>query len=926
LQRLGSQLLAAIERGDEVVVADRQRAAAVRFAYAAIRIESGATSWRSPRVIPFEGWLAGSAALLRRAGADIPRILGAEEERLLWNAAAAGLAADQPLLAAEQLAGGLQRAACLGADAGIGLARLRFEPEVEPRWLAQAAAEVERAAEAWNAAPRHRLVPLLVQAPTPAFAARVLLRGLTAIPAGIARLMERWRSDGADIEVEAPGPAPQAPLGEALDALPCAVSVVSAQDPAAELRLAAAQFAALLASRPRARVLFVVADLTTRQLEVERVLNEALQPSAALDADLPAEAYGFEGGRALDSYAEPAQCLAFLRLLVQPLAPPALQALVERASWLQPDLARRAALARQLAARLAEPLDAIRLEERLGADLAVDAAAAALQQKLAAARRVLGAGSAGAAHWAERFSAALVAAGWPGTGAADTGTQQVRARWAALIAEFAELDPVSERCDAVQATQMLAGMAARIAFAPAAGDAPVLVTSNLDPPVVRYDLIRVCGLTAARWPNAPVPDPYLPVALQWAAAIEDSSAPRLLARAQAQLAAWQSATPQLVLSWAALEDEAEQDPSPLLDSRAVNPAAPTPSLAPRSAQTPAAAAPLALQLRAAATVAFEYFDDDTGLEWPAVRALPQPSRTLDLQNRCAFRGYAEQRLGARQQDLAAPGFAARERGILMHSTLELLWRELRSSQVLVALDADAREALMRRCIAEAGMRLAGTAGTPVDPRTLEREAGRASRILLRLLAEEASRLPFTVHAVEHETEVELGGARMRMRIDRIDRVDDIDHINRPDPEAGAAGMDAGLVVLDYKTGRLRGLDWLGERPEAVQLMLYATALERTLPERVAALANVHLAERSRHFEGAAAAAGIVPGCDALPQWRSEIEHWARRIEALASDFLRADARVDPRPGACRHCHLTAACRRLELLDAAALARGEEDGH
>jgi hypothetical protein len=133
-------------------------------------------------------------------------------------------------------------------------------------------------------------------------------------------------------------------------------------------------------------------------------------------------------------------------------------------------------------------------------------------------------------------------------------------------------------------------------------------------------------------------------------------------------------------------------------------------------------------------------------------------------------------------------------------------------------------------------------------------------------------------------------------------------------------------VLDYKTGRRRGLEWLGERPEAVQLMLYATALERAAPERIVALANVHLADRSKHFEGVASTPGLVPGCAEVPQWRGELSHWAERVAALANEFLRADARVDPRRGACRHCHLTAACRRLEVLDAAALALGEDDGH
>jgi hypothetical protein len=177
---------------------------------------------------------------------------------------------------------------------------------------------------------------------------------------------------------------------------------------------------------------------------------------------------------------------------------------------------------------------------------------------------------------------------------------------------------------------------------------------------------------------------------------------------------------------------------------------------------------------------------------------------------------------------------------------------------------------------------------------LTRECARARRLIGRLCELERARTAFTVEATEAMAELSLGGARVRMRLDRIDAV---------------AG---GRVVLDYKSGRPLAPDWYGERPTYPQLLAYLAALG----SEVVALATVNLTAREVRFTGVAASADVLPKVKAIPavtgaalaDWRAQQLRWEALIERLIRAFLGGDARVDPAPGVCDYCHLTDLCR------------------
>jgi RecB family exonuclease len=272
--------------------------------------------------------------------------------------------------------------------------------------------------------------------------------------------------------------------------------------------------------------------------------------------------------------------------------------------------------------------------------------------------------------------------------------------------------------------------------------------------------------------------------------------------------------------------------------------------------------------------------------------------TLKAQSRCAFRGFAETRLRAEPLDLPVPGFNERERGELVHDSLQQIWQELRDSAGLARVLARPEElaqltgASARRAIIKRSARR--------DPgrRWREREAERLARLLGKWLELESARDFFVVERLEAGAEAARHAqVEFSVRVDRIDRL-----------------ADGSRVLIDYKTGAANR-DWQGERPDNPQLPLYAL-LHR--PSLIAvAYGKINAAECA--FVAESERSGIFPRkratrLEGLASFAALMDVWAERIERLADEFRRGRAAVDPTPTACRSCHLHGLCRVPSTMD------------
>jgi ATP-dependent helicase/nuclease subunit B len=854
-------MASALEAGVTLVVPSRQRAAAVRLAVAAAASQRSLALWRTPEVLPWNGWLAREFEAQRHRLGGARRLLRPTESWFIWRGIARKLAESHGLLAPAGLASALPRSRERVRDwqlrwAGDTGAESQLLRTAEQMW--HGAAQELNAVDAadWSVLP-----PAAAGVnPTP-----VVLAGFGALgPARAAWLSERAARSGDD----SAGPR-------------AALQVHAALDPAAELEAAAAWCRARLTADPTARLLVIVPRLEQLRPRLERSFEEALEPPQT--ASGPA-AFAIEGGQPLDGFPLVRVALGLLALGARPLS-----------------FAEFSALLRTPYLALAPPPAALQLELWLRAHNLTVLGATQLRALLPTLARTSGA-AAGVAQrlldclpapteadsaggWARRFAAQLQTAGWPGAAPLGSQEQQVRRRFDELLGDFAASGSVLARSAISSALPLLEALTRDTAYEPASDDVPVTLSARLEDPIVRYDGIWICGCDATQLPGPARPDAFIPLSVQLAAGLPEASAEGQLARARAALAACQAATPELVLSWARHDEDAEQGPSGLLTGGTRRDVA-------ASRTAPAGSVPL------------EAIPDLQGPRWPQGRRIGGGVQALQWQAECPFRAFAQLRLAAAPITEPAAGVDPRLRGRLLHRALDALWGELRDSTALQSLTAAAQAARIDAAVQSALAAELRAVGAELPALLQAAECRRACAIIAELLQSERARAPFRVIATEAQRPLALGAATLALRLDRIDQL-----------------ADGGIAVLDYKSGRAEGFDPHAERLRRPQLPSYALAWDG----EVAAVASVHLRRDGVKWRGVADSDGRLPALRAAVradgEWRALLARWRSGLTALLQEFTSGCAAVAPLPGACDYCHLAALCR----VDSARLAEGGGEG-
>jgi ATP-dependent helicase/nuclease subunit B len=886
LFRLKSDLTDLLQRGGTLIVPTRQRAHAVRLAHSAARLAAGERVWASADVLAVASWLRREAQRVatESSPATGPRVLAAAEEWLLWRQSAADITASLPLLNRATLGDSLQRASALAYEYGIEVRP--GSPGSEAQMLFRARRAFDERCHALAAAS----VDGLLSRPAPgdpAPRAGLALRGFDALPPRLAAMV-----------------GVRAVPDESVAAVP---ALLLCADQREELERIASWCRERVHGQPDARLLVMLPGAPGARERLATLIRQALDPRSVFDPTPASQALvGIEGGQPLGEVPVIAHALTTLELLAGgELDGARLSAWLRAAHWSSPTAAARARLDLRLrdgklvSARLRELSGALGL---MRADLQLSARECDAQLMRAASALGDGAARVSARTWSERFRAALKAAGWPAPVAADSPGQQTLLRWHELLEEFGALTLSTAPLGREQAVRLLEALAARSPFRPADEDVTVTISPMLADPVVGYDGIWVAQMHAEVFPQPVAPDPFLPLSAQRAAAVPLASPAGRLAQARTLLGAWRAGSAELVLSAPRRAEDMELVPSPLLSVAPLRPGAPT------SLWLPAG---LHRENRT------EALEDSAGVPWNAATPLPRGTRALDLQNICPFRAYAELRLGSLRPEIPEPGIPALDRGTLLHGALEKLWGRLRDSDTLAALTGMALEKLIAQSVEGAALALLARATSSrrrrqaeqgqmdlfaAMPKALARECRRAARLIHDLCQLDRERSPFRVESTEQPVELALAGASIAMRIDRVDVL--------------AAG---GRAVLDYKTGGHVSARWYDDRPTYPQLLAYLTALG----EDVAALATVWVNSRTLRFDGVARATGLLPkvkaahavaGAAPADAWRQQRAAWRAILERLIRGFLAGDASVDPKPGACRTCHVVNICRIAERED------------
>jgi probable DNA repair protein len=842
----------ALDDGTCIVTANRRLSRELQTAWGAIQLAAGETAWRTPDIQAWQGWLGSVAATAEKQG-DVPTRINAHQSQLLW----------ERCLRKElgEGATGLPSLVRLSrdtwqrlADARVSIREVaRSAKNEDQRLFASAAGRYSAVLEneGWvDDAGLAALALEVIVAKRVTPKKRYVFAGFDRVRPAMTALQSALEEAGSEVLLQEPTRLQTEPVMHEFEH----------RD--AEIRAAGAWARRLLEQQENARIAVIVQGLEQSAGRDLRLLREGFVPGWQYGPASLRDAVNVSYGKRLSEYPSVTVALLSLRWLVQDLPAADVSLLLQSPLLGNGELAGRSRLEqrlRQLPDRAWGP--SMVTAALRGKDESQDGSDWLTRIAAFSKRRRELPQYASSAEWVLIIDESLRALGWPGTGTRSSDSYQLINRWRELLNEFARLDLVSSSMSARTAISQLELMAADTVFQPETRQAAVQLLGPLEASGAEFDAIWIGGLTANNWPPAGNPSVLISRALQTKYDMPDATPADTHAWSEKLLRGLLESAPQVVGSYALVEDDVEQTASDFLGEVEITEAPPDPGWH-------------ALELL------------EVSGSCVAVDSIPPVvdekiyggASTVQRQLSEPFAAFAFSRLAIRDIDRQALGVTPSLRGNMVHDTLYRLYQDLPSCATLRQISDDD---------------LASHVGVAVDG-ALQRHLRQADAVLMQLLHLERERIArlvtqfvkldrdrddFEVAAVEGEMEFVRGALRLQLRFDRIDRY-----------------PDGSIAILDYKTGTAKKLLQRDGTVNEAQLFVYAAAAN--VP--VAALALINIDSRETSFSGAGR------GFTDETLWPQLLENIWVQIEAACEKLVAGDVRIVANQG-------TTSARRLNLL-------------
>lgn len=401
--------------------------------------------------------------------------------------------------------------------------------------------------------------------------------------------------------------------------------------------------------------------------------------------------------------------------------------------------------------------------------------------------------------------------------------------------------------------------------------APIKVMGMLEALEIEYDAIWFVSATDKILPLKASLNPFLSKALQLKHSLPGSSHSRELEYAQTVLDSL-LVREEINFSYATHEGEQEQLLSPLLKLLSEQ-------VGVQSVELDSELPDFVNQWPVSQ---LEAYQDEQGLELISDGYAAGGTGLLKAQAASPFDAYLRYRLGLypfEQDDL---GISFMERGNLFHKIMQVLWQHLKTQKALLAYSDDELIKLVDRTI---------TTILNIESKHLyllnqrgffESEKARLQKLVMEALEFDKARVAFEVIATEAKRQIEVGGLKLNITIDRIDQLE-----------------DGSLIIIDYKTGVPRLIDLMNEPIGEPQLLLYAISEHKeTSPVAGILFYQAHL--KVSKYTGFTEDSEMIAGVKALKDlannpyaddFETAIEQWRKMLNEIAKSFKRGDAQL-----------------------------------
>lgn len=860
-----TRLTSALDDDDTLVLAaSRRLARSVADSFNDAKLSAGAGAWKTPQVAFWQDWL--DDRFRRSAGAS-PTPITSTAVSLLWERCLRARLDDRIIGVAglaRQAAGTWRRLSewKVPAAAVYGSAR-----SIDEKAFAASLRDYLRLLEendwidppgAWATAVAR------LAAAGPGDCKRVFLAGFDRLSPLVQDLVAALEAGGATVVRErASVPASRRELHAYIDE-------------ATELRAAGAWARQVAAERPGARIAIVVTELEQDAAQTRRLVREGFAPGWQYGGSAWEDSVEVSYGARLADYPAIVAALSCLRWVTYGLTSSEVSVLLRTSCLSGAGSNARASLERRLrrlpdrlwsAAALADALDDGQNPSPCEGWLENVRKLAAV--RLRASERLL------PSAWATEINGLLESVGWPGDASLSSVEFQLLNRWRELLNQIAALDDVLGEISLHESVRRLAALASDAIYQPERRGGIVEVLGPLEAAGMEFDALRIVRCDADRWPAASHPSSLVSRDLQQQFGLPDASPADTLDYARRVLARLARSSAEVCFSWSRTELDVVRLPSPLLDEldgQAVS-GAPDPGW---------------YGSGLVGTGHLKVVSTDPVPAITGEESVSGGARTVQLQRTEPFSAFAVGRLGVRELDPFVPGLNPGLRGSILHSALERLYADRPDRDALRQWSAEERTARVETAVNGALARVEREADA-VLRRVLFLERQRMRLLLNDVIASDADRSPFSIANVEERLDFRHAGVRLTLRADRIDQLE-----------------DGSLLIIDYKTGRVRPLmDRAGDAAD-LQLAVYAAAVDGP----VGGLSLMHVNRREILHRAAGASIDILRPMDP-DQWRATLARWKAEVLRLIEGIARGDARVNLRGDTERHWQLNVLCRAAE---------------
>ncbi len=868
-------LIPALKAGEPIITANDRLRRHLLKAWGEHQSQQGLKAWSAPRIWPLNRWLDEQwQTLVTRGFPGCDRALASRHQRQwVWEQVIGQSDEAQALLQADPLAQQADSALRTLALWEVGPESLREDAYLNSNsrsflgWLEQFE---QRLASRRLMTPEagQQVVASAFESGALKSEPRLWLLGFDDLPPLHQRILEAAAQERIAIT----------PGGIAHNRL----DRVAPPDADTELRSAAIWSLQQLQASPDAVIGIIVPDLGQRRDQVERIFAEVFEPTAPLpDRPRYTLPFNFSAGVPLGGTPIVHAALSLLGLLRDQWPLNEICHLIQNPFWGRPDSEN--VLRAQLVTRLRDQgkfeltgsdlrfhcqavFDWLSGEAHTASETPDESTDPGLNRRLQLLdeqRRRLPR-SANARQWAQHFRHHLDLLGWPGPRRLDSQEFQQLGLWHELLETFAALEATGADLSLTQALNQLNQLAQQTPFQAQTPDSPIQILGALEGAGLRFSHCWVLGLHQRQWPPVPAPNPLLPLELQRDRQMPHASADRELHFARSLTEHYRQCAEQVVFSAPHSDDQGDLSPSPLIR------ALPETPLTDLIAEPTSARQTFEAALQQARSLTPVHTSHGPGIA--AGSKAPGGSSLFKHQAACPFNAFAQLRLGAKLPDAPVLGLSPAERGTVLHGVLATVWKTLRDSTQLHAIDDDALRALIAAACEQTLAPIRQRRPRELGPEYCALEQERLCQMIERWLALEKSRPPFKVVATEQRQQIEFNGLNLTLIIDRIDELENGERL-----------------LIDYKTGAdLNANQWQGPRPDEPQLPLYAV----TEQDPVSGIAFAQLNPKALQWIGLGALSTPPPGVKPSDDWEAQRAEWQEVLSDLARTFMAGDARVD----------------------------------